>query len=90
MTRHKHADLMIAYAEDTSLKLQYLTVPDGVWTNCDAQPVFSENFEYRIKPDPLAIAVEALENVIKLVHSASMASSISRKALDQIKELKDA
>lgn len=48
--RHKHADLMIAYANDSSLKFQYRQDEGSVWIDCTVTPVFSENLQYRIKP----------------------------------------
>lgn len=45
--RHKHADLMIAYANDMTLKIQY---KDGnMWFDI-GDPAFHKNIEYRIKP----------------------------------------
>lgn len=48
MTRHKHADLMIAYANDTSLAIE---ANDGIgWYEVDA-PAWSKYMQYRIKPE---------------------------------------
>lgn len=49
-TRHKHADLMIAYANDTTLKFQYREDESYKWTDCTIAPSFSETSQYRIKP----------------------------------------
>ena len=49
MTRHKHADLMIAYANDKNLEVQYRMNEQSKW--CDIPlPGWSEELEYRIKP----------------------------------------
>jgi len=47
--RHKHAELMIAYANDTTLKFQYRSNPDEEWSDL-SQPNWYPDFEYRIKP----------------------------------------
>lgn len=47
--RHPHADLMIAYANDTSLKFQYREDEGSIWVDL-VNPTFSENLQYRIKP----------------------------------------
>ena len=51
MTRHKHADLMIAYANDTSLAIQMNDGYNG-WRDLPVNynPSFSDTCEYRIKP----------------------------------------
>lgn len=48
--RHKHADLMIACANDTTLKFQHRRNPDEEWTDLFQQPSWHPDFEYRIKP----------------------------------------
>jgi len=48
--RHKHADLMIAYANDTTLKIQWRSNPDMEWSDLHQQPSWGTNNEYRIKP----------------------------------------
>lgn len=45
--RHKHADLMIAYANDCSLVIEYLQ-KDKWWVTTG--PTWDKRFEYRIKP----------------------------------------
>ena len=51
MTRHKQADLMIAYANDTSLAIQMNDGYNG-WRDLPVNynPSFSNTCEYRIKP----------------------------------------
>lgn len=55
--RHAHADLMIAYANDPSIKFQYNT--NGHWVDCE-YPQWIPSGEYRIKkevPQPVLITV---------------------------------
>jgi hypothetical protein len=49
--RHKHADLLIAYANDSSLKLEWQH-PDGEWFDVTSNPTFHPKVNYRIKPEP--------------------------------------
>ena len=51
MTRHKHADLMIAYANDTSLAIQVRDSSED-WEDIDKglTPAFYNHLQYRIKP----------------------------------------
>lgn len=49
--RHKHADLMIAYANDTSLKFQCRTSERDMWMDVEsAEPYWNPKLQYRIKP----------------------------------------
>jgi len=51
--RHKHADLMIAYANDKSLKFQWRSSPDMEWSDVSQPcwyPCWYPDYEYRIKP----------------------------------------
>lgn len=47
--RHKHADLMIAYANDTSLVIEWKSKLGNEWAISKA-PIWDESYEYRIKP----------------------------------------
>jgi len=49
--KHKHYDLIIAWANDCSLKVQYRETDEVRWYDT-ASPSFAENLEYRIKPKP--------------------------------------
>lgn len=49
MTRHKHADVMIAYANDTSIEIEYYDFEDDRWFEVN-NPFWFENSVYRIKP----------------------------------------
>ncbi len=51
MAKHKYADLMIAYANDSSLQIQYTHDGLGTWVTTDT-PSFSPNIQWRIKPTP--------------------------------------
>lgn len=46
MTRHKHADLIHAWADGAEIQVKYL---DGSWVD-ELYPCFYPNNEYRIKP----------------------------------------
>jgi hypothetical protein len=53
MAKHKYADLLIAYANDSSLKFQYRLEDDvDVWVDSGAFPSFSARVQWRIKPTP--------------------------------------
>jgi len=47
--RHKHADLMMAYAKNRDLKFEYFSSISNGWNGTDI-PSFHEDLEYRIKP----------------------------------------
>lgn len=47
-TRHVHADLMIAYAEDKNLKYEFFCDERCKWVLCTEQPLFHEDFQYRL------------------------------------------
>ena len=53
--RHPHADLMIAYANDTSLEIEYKDWFDGgEWKSLNGQhPTWYIKTQYRIKPKPV-------------------------------------
>lgn len=51
MNRHKHADLMIAYANDTSLVIEVCEEGGGDWCET-SQPLWRTDLRYRIKPEP--------------------------------------
>ena len=48
--RHKHADLMIAYANDKSLQIQYMHAMSKTWMDAADDQLWDVSFEYRIKP----------------------------------------
>ncbi len=55
--RHKHADLIIAWANEPSLALQVRAPIMGRyetrWSDVEeGTPIWDENLEYRIKPEP--------------------------------------
>lgn len=50
--RHKHADVIIAWAEGKEIEYRDPTRHhSGLWVECQ-HPGWYENFEYRIKPPP--------------------------------------
>ena len=48
--RHKHADLMIAYANDTSLVIEYRVDSEDDWYPMKC-PSWNKHYEYRIRPN---------------------------------------
>ena len=51
MAKHKHADLLIAYANDTTLRFERQH-SDGYWFDAAPSPAFDPAVNYRIKPEP--------------------------------------
>jgi len=49
--KHKHYDLIIAWANDPSITLQYRASNEECW-NDTKEPAFVKHWEYRIKPKP--------------------------------------
>jgi hypothetical protein len=64
MAKHKYADLLIAYANDSSLEIQYRHEGVSSWVNTD-RPTFSPDIEWRIKPTPK----RAFVYMVKHTHS---------------------
>lgn len=65
MTRHPHADLIKAWAEDTSKELQVLGKYSREWhdTTCNDLLILPD-YEYRFKPKPDVVRwVWATENI---------------------------
>lgn len=56
MTRHKHADLMIALAENSELEIERKTF-NGSWGD-SLSPNFDMLAEYRIKPKNVTFEIE--------------------------------
>lgn len=52
MPRHRHADLMIAYANDTSLEIECRPIGEWDWGKSALCKSWDPEFEYRIKPKP--------------------------------------
>jgi hypothetical protein len=52
MAKHKYADLLIAYANDTSLRFQYREDNGDEWVDSGASPSFNTRLQWRIKPTP--------------------------------------
>src|SRR3990167_11220668 len=47
--RHRHADLIHAWAEGA--EIEYLSKITGKWCSSGSDPLFSDGTEYRIKPE---------------------------------------
>jgi len=60
MAKHKYADLLIAYANDSSLQFQY-RVSGYEWTDV-IHPKFTPKAEWRIKPTPKRAFVYMVKN----------------------------
>src|SRR5574337_1787543 len=58
-TPHKHAELIKKWADDTSLKIQYNL--RGRWIDI-SPPSWTEEYNYRIKPEVIRYRVALLEN----------------------------
>ena len=50
MTKHKHYELIIAWANGAEIEYYRNYKDDKIWVNC-TNPVWDENREYRIKPE---------------------------------------
>lgn len=50
MSRHRHADLMIAYAENRNLQIEIFSPRYNEWREV-CQPTFHQDYLYRIKPN---------------------------------------
>ena len=57
--RHKHADLIKEWIEDTSIVIQ--TFCNGKWVDINGDPSFYQSYEYRKKPKPLRYRVALLK-----------------------------
>jgi len=82
-TPHKHAALIHAWADGA--EIEYRAAGSAIWMPMPT-PQWSLIGDYRIKPDPLKIAIEALEKIYK-VSTDSWVLDASKEALKQIKEL---
>ena len=54
---HPHRDLMIEYANDKTIEIEYLR-DDGSWRKCDGYPSFHHNDKYRKKPNVTKKTIE--------------------------------
>jgi hypothetical protein len=81
-TPHKWSKEIHAWADGA--EIQYYEPMGNQWLPAE-MPSWYEHIEYRIKPDPLAIAIEALEKI------ANDLSTVSRfEARDALKQIKEA
>ena len=46
--RHKHADVIIAWANGA--EIEYRNLPGATWMSVGTTPGWIENYEYRVKP----------------------------------------
>ena len=51
-TPHKHAKLIKAWADGAEIEFFDTRFEEHRWKLCGAPPLWDENFEYRIKPEP--------------------------------------
>jgi hypothetical protein len=58
---HKHRDLIIAWANDKSLEIQYETT-DHEWRDASS-PAWNEDYGYRIKPEVIRYRVAIFSDV---------------------------
>ncbi|MDD3644366.1 MAG: hypothetical protein PHR19_02440 [Bacteroidales bacterium] len=87
---HKHRDLIIAWANDTSLKFEYLH--NGNWVNVCGCPAFNIMYEYRIKPEVIRYRValfQSIENKYLLFTQETVNEHTIRQDKDFIKWLTD-
>ena len=54
---HPHRDLMIEYANDKTIEIEYLR-SDGSWRKCEGLPSFHHDDKYRKKPKVTKKAIE--------------------------------
>jgi len=54
---HPHRDLMIEYANDKTIEIEYLR-SDGSWRKCDGLPSFHHDDKYRKKPNVTKKVIE--------------------------------
>lgn len=57
MTRHKHADMIIEWANDTSKELQSKIVTDDEWYDVEGCPGWYDHCIYRFKPEVKEVEV---------------------------------
>ena len=60
---HKHAALIKAWADGAQVQIK---LEEG-WTNCFPQPLWNEEYEYRIKPTTIKYRTYLYESYGKLV-----------------------
>jgi hypothetical protein len=62
--KHRHHDLIVAWADDKTLEFEML-LSDGSWVHCVKPVLFSESVDYRIQGAPITnkriseLAIEA-------------------------------
>lgn len=79
-TRHKHADVIIAWAEGA--EIEYRKSPQYIWNSAE-YPGWYENYEYRVKPPAKKYRVALFKDYGKsyalAVNSQDYADSIEQR-----------
>lgn len=52
--QHPDKDVLIAYANDTTIKVQFWFEPDGEWVDAPSSS-FNMIYKWRIKPEPVTV-----------------------------------
>ena len=79
--KHKHYELIIAWANGAEIEYYRNYGDDKIWVNC-TNPVWDENREYRIKPEPktdivlYAYSGMAVDNYAYLTSAWNLDSSV--------------
>ena len=67
--RHKHADVIIAWANGA--EIEYYSKTAGQWKTCTGGPLWSEDNQYRVKPEPKPDIVDYMPQYINGYQSAA-------------------
>ena len=67
--KHKHADLIKAWADGAEIQYNY----NSEWVDCGSKPEWYEFTEYRIKPEPKPDVVKHLITSIDLKYKDAIA-----------------
>ena len=74
-TRHKHADVIIAWAEGA--EVEYRNLPGATWMSVGTIPGWVENYEYRVKPPAKKYRVALFK-----YHNTGAAASVANNEED--------
>lgn len=80
-TPHKHAEVMKAWADDTSRIIQFKETQTGEWVESVMPPQWYSHIEYRIKPDPraerdMAIAEAVRDEILPMIVEPALVSHV--------------
>ena len=81
---HPHRDLMIEYANDKTIEIEYLK-DDGLWKKCEGFPSFFECDKYRKKPKVTKKVIEC-RLYLTTDNEACVLQSIRRAPEDNFKQ----